>query len=115
MIRNRTAPVRNNEAQLGELPKEVSLEKLHEGGRVSVYVVGPRGVEVRVATARHVNHRRNVEFDHLLVHGKPRRVGEREPVPKPPARIGTEVETNEAQLENAALEFGDGAIDGHAG
>ena len=66
-----TTPVGDHEAQVRKRGEQITLQELHEGGGVGVDVVRARGVKVDVATARNVNHRWHVEFDHGLVDGEP--------------------------------------------
>ncbi len=106
--------MRDDEAQVGEVPEQVRFQELHEGGGVGVDVVGPGGVEVGVAAARHVDHRRHVQFDHLLVEGIPGLVGQRRGGPLAARRVGVEVAADEAQLVDAALQLADRMGDVHA-
>ena len=78
-------------------------DELHERRGVGVDVVRAGGVEVRVARRRHVDHRRHVELDHLLVERIPVTVGQRRRGPVTARRIGIEVAADEAELAHAAL------------
>ena len=93
------AAVGDDQTQRREVGEEVALDELHEGRGVGVDVVRAGGVEVGVAAARHVDHRRHVELDHLLVDRVPVAIGERRPGPHAAARIGVEVAADEAELE----------------
>ena len=107
VVRHRAAAVRNDELQRREILEEVRRQELHERGRVAVDVVRAGGVEVRVARRAHVDHRRHVELDHLLVERIPLAVGQRRVGPVAARRIGVQVAADEAELLDAALELGD--------
>ena len=77
VIGHRAAAVRDDEPQRREILEQVRLDELHERRRVGVDVVRAGGVEVGVARRAHVDHRRHVELDHLLVERIPPLVGER--------------------------------------
>src|SRR3712207_6784412 len=52
MERHRAAAVRDDEFQGREIPEQIALDELHEGGRVAVDVMGARIMEARVARRR---------------------------------------------------------------
>ena len=70
------AAVRDDEAQGREVLEQVALNELHERRGVGVDVVGAGRVEARVAARAHVDHRRDVVFDHPLVDRVPVPVGQ---------------------------------------
>ena len=105
--------MRDDEAQRREVPEQVALQELHEGGGVGVDVVGAGRVEVAVAGAGDVDHRRHVQLDHLLEERIPGPVGERWPGPVPARRVRVQVAADEAQLRHAALQLRDGMGDRH--
>ena len=75
MVGNCAASVRNDEAQRRKILEQVGREALHESSGVGVQVVRPRRVEARIAARAHVDHRRDVVLDHLLVDRVPVAVG----------------------------------------
>ena len=106
--------MRNHETQRREIAEQVALDELHERRGVGVDVVRAGGVEVGIAGRRHVNHRRHVELDHLLVERIPVAVGERRRRPMAARRVGIQVAADEAELVHAALELADRMRDRHA-
>ncbi len=113
VIGHRPAAVRDDEAQGGEVGEQVALQELHEGGGVGVDVVGAGGVEGRITGARNVDHRRDVEFDHLLVEGIPGPVGQGRRRPVAARGVGVEVAADEAELQDGAFQLGDRVGDRH--
>ena len=100
--------------RVGKVLEQVGAQELHEGGGVAVQVVRADAVEVRVARAGDVDHRRHVELDHLLVERIPVPVGQRRVGPVAVGRIGVEVAADEAELQDAALELLDAVRRRHA-
>ena len=107
VIGHRAASVRNDEAQRREILEQIAGQALHESGRVGIEVMRAGRVERRVAAGRHVDHRRDVVLDHLLVDRIPEPIGERRRVPHPARRIRIQVDRHIAVLVDALLELGD--------
>ncbi len=99
---------------VGKSLEEVGRQELHERRRVGVDVVRAGRVEARVARGAHVDHRRHVELDHLLVERVPPAVGQRRLLPVPARRIRVQVAADHPELVHAALELGDAALGLHA-
>ena len=100
--------MRNDDAQVREIAKQVALQKLHEGGGVGIDVVGAGGVETGVARPGNVDHRRHVELDQLFKERIPGAVGQRRCSPMAAGRVGIEIAADEAKLGDAAFELMDG-------
>ena len=83
VVGNGPAAVRNDEAQRGKIPEQIALDELHERRGVGVDVMRAGGVEIRIARGGDVDHRRDIQLDHLLVEGVPVPVGERWGCPMP--------------------------------
>src|SRR5262249_50432080 len=73
----------------------------------AVDVVATRGVEVRVARHAHVDHRRHVELDHLLVERVPPLVRERRGLPVTPRGGGGQGAAEETEFLYAPPQLGD--------
>ena len=91
----------------GKSLNSVGLDELHERHGVGVEIVRAGGVLRRVAAAGDVDHRRHIQFDHLLVDRIPPLVGQRRRVEVAAGRVGVEVAADEAQFLDAALQLGD--------
>ena len=109
------APVGDHEPELGKVLEEVALQQLHERRGVAVEVMGARVVHRRVARRRHVDHRRHLELDQLLVDRVPVAVGEGWGLPVAARGIGIQVHAHEAELVHKAHELRDRAFDGRTG
>src|SRR5580704_11043998 len=57
-----------------------------------------------------MNHGRDVELDQLLVERIPQAIGEWQPIPITPGRIGIEVAADETELLDAARQLADAAL-----
>jgi hypothetical protein len=101
------AAVRDDHAQRRKVLEQIGGEELHESRGVCVDVVSARRVEVRVARRAHVDHRRHVELDELLVKGIPAPIRERRRRPAAAGRIGIEIAADEPEFVDAAFQFGD--------
>jgi hypothetical protein len=77
--------------------------------------VGAGEVEVGVARLTDVHHRGNIELDHLLVDRVPPAIGERRVGPHASRRVRVEVDADEAELVDAALQLGNAGLRRHAG
>ncbi len=76
VVRDGAPTMGDDQPERREAGEQVTLQQLHEHRGVRVEVVGTKRVEVRVAGAGDVDHGRNIELDHLLVQGEPRRIGQ---------------------------------------
>src|SRR3546814_10556863 len=84
---------------------DLALQQLHERDRVGGEVVSARCVHCRVAAARNVDHRRDLEFAHRLLDREPVFIGQRRVGKVAAARIGVEVADYEVQFLEAAAQF----------
>ena len=107
--------MRNHETQRREIAEQIALDELHERRGVGVDVVRAGGVEVGIAGRRHVDHRRHVELDHLLVERIPVAVGERRRRPVAARRIRIQIAAHESELIHAARELIDRMRNRNAG
>jgi len=57
-----------------------------------------------------MDHRRDVEFDHLFVERIPPSIGQRRVFPVPAGRVRVEIAPNEAEFVDAALELGNAGL-----
>ncbi|MNQ52570.1 hypothetical protein D3C85_665920 [compost metagenome] len=108
------AAVRNDQAQFRKVAEQIALQQLHEGRCVGVEVVRAGGVEAGIAGPGDVDHRRHIEFDHLLKKGIPGAVGQRRRGPVSSRGVGVEVAADEAQFVDATLQLMDRVRYGHA-
>src|SRR5690606_16914305 len=90
-----TAAVRDDELDGWEVLAHGALHQLHEGRGVRAQVVGTGGVEGRVAAAADVDHRRYVEFHHLLVDRVPVAVTQRRRIEVAAGGVEVEVAADE--------------------
>ena len=115
VVGHRAAAVRDEEAQRREVLEQVRGQALHEGRGVGVQVVRAGGVEAGVAARAHVDHRRDVVLDHLLVDRVPVAVGQRRRGPVAARRVGVQVDADDAVLLDALLQLGDAGLRVDAG
>src|SRR5262249_50421109 len=108
------AAVGNDELEARKVLEEVAGDQLHERGRVAADVVAAGRVEVGIARHAHVDHRRHIELDQLLVDRVPPLVGQRRILPVPARRVRIQVAADEAELLHAALELRDAVGRRHA-
>ena len=115
MIRHRAAAMGDDELERGEVGEQIPGQQLHERRGVTVDVMRPGAVEVRVAGRADMDHRRHVELGHRLIERIPGPVGDWRPGPIAAGRVRVEVAADEAELQHAAPQLGDACVQGGAG
>ena len=109
----RAAAVGNDQLQGREILEQVAHDQLHERRGIGVDVVRAGAMKGGIARRAHMDHRRDVKLDHLLIEFVPPAVGKRRRRPVAAGRIGIEIASDEAELVDTALELLDAAVWGH--
>ena len=101
--------MRNNEAKAGEILEQIAFDQLHECDGIGGDIICAGRMQAGVTTARNVDHRGHIEFDHLFVERIPICVGQWRRCKMSAAGVGVEVTAYETHVD-AALQFGDAAL-----
>ena len=88
--------MRNEEFECGEIFEQIAFEQLHERGGVRIQIMRASGVKAGVAARAHMDHRRQIVFDHLFVDGIPLLMGQGRGSPVATAGIRIEVDAHSA-------------------
>ena len=95
--------------QVREVPEQVALNQLHECDGVRGNVIAAGGVQSGIAAAGHVNHRRYVQFHHLLVERIPETVRQGRMFEMAAAGIRVQVAAHKTHVDTA-LQFLDRSL-----
>ncbi|CCD95517.1 hypothetical protein BRAO375_4360016 [Bradyrhizobium sp. ORS 375] len=106
VIRHGAAAMRDQELEGREVLEQVRGQALHECRGVGIEIMRAGGVEAGVAAGRDVDHRGDVELDHLLIDRIPVPVRQRRRGPVAARRVRVQVDADEAVLLDALLELG---------
>src|SRR5580700_10227431 len=113
MIDSSPSAMGNYELQGGEDIEQIRKEKLHEGCRVSIDIMGSRGVKDWIATCRDVHHCRNVKFHHRLIKRIPPGISQRRLFPVSAGGIRVQIKSHKTKVLNTSFELGNGVSGTH--